>query len=108
MSDKQVINTGDEKQVKKRKTKFQLVRENELEELKTILATGAGIKFFSRMLERCHMFATLSHLDPQQMAVQSGQRDLGLWLIQEIEAAEPNGYVKLVNERVKRNDNGTK
>jgi hypothetical protein len=103
MSEETVIDTGDKSQVKKRKTKFQMQRENELEELKQILATTAGVKFFSRMLERCHMFATLSHLEPQQMAVHSGQRDLGLWLIQEIEAAETNGYLKLVSDRVKRN-----
>lgn len=56
-TDKQ-YNAADEKAVKSCVTKEQLERLQELEDLKVILATAAGVRFFKRFFEEGRLFHT--------------------------------------------------
>lgn len=95
------FDVGDAKKVKKRKKKHQLVRERELEEIKQLLSTSYGRRFLWRVLTQCGMFKTLSVHTEHEMSIQSGKRDMGLWLVNEINDADKNGYIKLIQEDLK-------
>jgi len=103
---KEEVNVGDEKQVKKRKKSVKLIRENELEEIRQILAFPFGRRFLGRLLGRCHLNHTVSHHNSLDAARLSGERDVGLWLLDEINTADKRGYIKLVLEAEKREIDG--
>ena len=106
MSDDAPVDVGDEKQVDKKKKKYELVRERELEEIRQLLYVSWGRGFLSRMLSEAKVFHSISHHDTHSMATLSGRRDLGLWVISEVEAAAPNGYCKLMHENERRDNYG--
>jgi len=93
---------GDERQVKSSKQKHKLRRENELEEIRQILGVPWGRGFLNRILDHCHIFHSISGRDPMDMSRMSGGRDEGLWILEEIYQADPNGYMKLIQEKRKR------
>ena len=47
------------------------------------------------------MFQTLSGYTELSMAIKSGKRDMGLWIVNEINEADKNGYIKLIQEDLK-------
>ena len=96
---------GEKKQVQHRKTKAKLLAERELEELRWLLNHPGGRWFLWRLLEKCGLYETLSVYDPHTMAIKSGQRDIGLWVIGEIERANTKGYLLLMNESKDRDRN---
>ena len=95
------VNVGDEKQVKQYKKKYQLNREREREEIRELIRSSFGRRFLWRILTQCKIFSTTSHHNPHLMAVASGSRDVGLWLLKEINEADGEGYIKLVRENQK-------
>lgn len=99
------VDISDPKQVKKRKTKQQLVRERELVEMRDLVETSGGKGFLWRLLSRCHMFHTISNRDSSEMSRQSGERDVGLWIIAELDQADKSAYIKLYKENQER-ENG--
>ena len=107
MPETQVYDTGDAVVVKKRKKKVDITRERELSEVRELIKTKWGRGFLHRLLVQCHTSRSISHHDSQQMAILSGQRDIGLWIQREIETADPHGYVKLLQENLDRELEGT-
>lgn len=99
------INVGEEKKVKKSIKKHKLIRENELDDLNKVLNTSFGQRMLWRILERCHLSHSISHRDPLDMSRVSGERDVGLWLLNEIISADKNGYIKLMINATKRENN---
>lgn len=93
-----IYDAGDEKQVRKRKTKDQLKREQQLVELKAILDTRFGRDLLWRMLERCSVFKTTFSSEPLTMAFNEGKRQIGLWLLKEINEAQPKAYSLMTQE----------
>jgi len=89
---------GDVKQVRKRRTKAKIRRDNELEDIRVILNTPQGRRFLWRVISECGIFQTSSHASPHGMAIKSGGKDKGLWLLSEINEADKNGYLKLIQE----------
>jgi hypothetical protein len=100
----EIIDVGDKKQVEKGKRSEKIGRERELWEIQELLKTNFGKGFIWRILEKCHMSHTISHHDSLQMARMSGERDIGLWLINELRKANPNAYIELIKEQQKRDD----
>ena len=100
----EIQDVGDPKQVRKRRTKVQIRRERELHEIREILNTSFGKGFIWRILEKCHMFHTTSHHEALSMARMSGERDVGLWLLDELDQSNPNAYIMLIREQQKRDD----
>jgi len=100
--EKTPTDVGDEKQVKKKKVKYNLERENQLEEVRRILDTPFGRGFIWRILSHCNVFHSISRHDALAAAAASGGRDVGLWILKEVEQADRNGFMKLVQEDQKR------
>lgn len=92
------FDVGDPVQVKERKTKAQLARDNELNELKELLARKQFRVWLWKLLEKTKIFNTISYLDAHEMAIHSGQRDVGLWVLADILAADPEALVKMTKE----------
>lgn len=91
MTEEERYDAGDEVKVKKRKTKAQLERERQVEELREILSTKGGRYFVWRILTYCNLYKTLSWADAHQMAILSGMRDVGLYTVGEINEVDPSG-----------------
>lgn len=98
-NDAQEYDSGDEAQVKGRKTKAQLRREREIEELRAILATHGGRAFIWRLLAQCGVYRQ-SFTGNSTTFFNEGKRDIGVWLIGELEACDPKAYAKLILEGI--------
>ena len=97
---------GDQTQVKKRKTKAQLEKERCQEELRQLLSHKANRYFLWRLLSECGLYRSTS-VDPHSMAIMSGKRDIGIWLITEMFNADENAFSRMQLEakrREKEND----
>ena len=100
-----MTNSGNDQEVTKRKTKAQLERERQLEELRVLLSSSGGRYFMWRILSKCRVFDTLSVHDPHTMAIYSGMRDIGLWLLSEIEETDKDFFTSMYKEgKVRDND----
>jgi|TARA_R110000824_G_scaffold20891_2_gene78308 hypothetical protein len=99
--DKEVYDTSDEKQVKKRKKQRDLRRETELYELEKILSTYEGRSFLWRLIAFCGIYeAGVTH--ELETFRQLGKRDIGLWLLAEIDQANPKAIPVMTQEEVTR------
>lgn len=94
----------EERIVKKRKTKFQVKREREIEEFRQMLQSPSARAFVWRLLSYCGVFQSLSVLDPHSMAIRSGLRDAGLWVMSEIFDTDPKLFT-LMQSEAKERDN---
>jgi|TARA_Y100000310_G_scaffold171987_2_gene172114 hypothetical protein len=102
--DKEPTDVGDDTQVKKRKTKAQLRREHEQEELRQLLSTPGGRYFLWRLLDYCKLFHTISSNNSIDMALLSGRRDAGLWVFAEIMETAPNTWTIMKEEANQREE----
>lgn len=96
--------TGDEEVVGQKKKKFQLRADQEREELAKLFASPGAPAFFWRLLSECQMFHTTSRGDPHSMAIASGRRDVGLWLLSKLLEANPRAYELMLADDKERND----
>ena len=80
---------GDEEQVKTRKTRAQLAKETEIEELRKLMKNKRARRLVWELLEYCTVFHSFGEMEPHQMAIASGRRDAGLWLLDRILAVDP-------------------
>lgn len=102
MSELEPYDTGEETQVKQKKTKAQLNREREIEALRNILSTYDGRAFLWRLLEECGIY-TSSFTGNSTTFFNEGKRHVGLWTLNEIMDVNPNLYQQMRVEAVERN-----
>lgn len=95
MSGPLVRNASDEVQVKDAKIKVKMGREQEVNDLKFILATEQGRRFMWRYLEMCGVYRT-SFTGSSETYFLEGQRNIGLKLIADIVEADPDAYLKMI------------
>jgi hypothetical protein len=100
----QLVDVGDEQQVGVRKRKVQIRRERELVEVRNLLSTVPGRGFLYRLLDQCGVFHPSSYYSEIDLSRQAGMRDTGLWVIGEIEAADKDGFIKIIREKQKREE----
>jgi len=92
-----VRNASDEGQIKDAKIKVQLSREQEVNDLKFILATEQGRRFLWRTLEMCGVYRS-SFTASSETYFLEGQRNIGLKLLSEITDIDPDSYLKMIKE----------
>jgi hypothetical protein len=83
-----VDNATDEAQIDDAKRRAKLDRDQELADLRAVLALPAGARFLWRFLSRCHLFE-LSLRAGEASAFLEGERNIGLFLLAECELARP-------------------
>lgn len=92
---------GDPSDVKKRKTKAQLRKEREREELRQILETYGGRAYVWRLLEKCGVYK-ISMTGNSYTFFNEGKREVGLEVLAEVFDANPNVYTLMRQEAVER------
>ena len=75
-----------------------LEREIELKQLAQILADEGCRDFLWRLLSRCHVFQTSYDRNFGDMARKEGERDVGLWLLNEITEADGAAFVTMMQK----------
>ena len=98
---KKPLDVGDEKQVKERKTKLDLVREREVAEFRIILETEAGRAFVWRMLSYCRIMHR-PITDPLETFRQLGHGDVGDWLLKEVFTSDIGAFTLMMQEDQER------
>ncbi len=101
MAEEEKIDVGDPKQVKKRKTKAQLVQEEQAEQLRGILATYGGRAFIWRLLSSCGMHHAAVG-GTNDVFRSEGRRDVGLELEEEVWTVHPEMYILMMNDAISR------
>ena len=92
------MDTGDVKDVKKKKTKAQLRRLKENEWLKDILSKPGGRDFIWRLLTACGVYDTSFTGDAPHTFFNEGKRQIGLWVLTEIDAADKRSILLIHEE----------
>lgn len=98
--------TSDASQVKSKRRKAQLAAEREQEELKALLERPDFRYLAWKLLEYCRMFHTTSAGDATEIAVHSGLRDPGIWLLAQIMEADSSALGKMHDEAKEREKDG--
>ena len=94
---------GDEGQVKKKKTKSQIHREQNKEDLKEILSSVGGRRFLWKLLEECGVYK-ISFTGDNYTIFNEGKRQIGLRLIEDIFNAFPWAYAEMRLEATQRKE----
>ena len=90
-------NVADQKQVKEQKQKEKDIRKTELDDVKSILSTEHGRRFFFRYLSICGVFKS-SFTGSSETYFLEGRRDVGLRLLADINESNPKAYAALMEE----------
>ena len=88
---------SDPAQVKEAAQKVKYGREQELNDVKAILATKEGLRFMWRYLTECGIFKT-SMTGSSQTFFLEGRRDIGLRLLADVNEADPEAYFRMLSE----------
>jgi len=99
-----VKNAASEKQVKKAETRELSKREMELNDLRIVLGSVRGRRVFWRLLEHCKVFGTV--WEPSaKIHYNSGQQDVGHFLMSEIVQADERYLFDMMRENKKEKEN---
>lgn len=99
-----VKNAADKAQVKAAEYKQKRGRERELDDVRSVLSSAEGRRFVWRYLGEAGVFKTSFHGNLETF-INEGQRMIGLKLLSDINEANPNAYVQMLEEsRRSQND----
>ena len=90
-------NASDDKKVKEAKKSNKETRDIELNDLKVVLGTESGRRAIWRILERCGIYRS-SFTGNSQTFMLEGERNIGLFLLTEIEEADQDAMFKMMKE----------
>ncbi len=90
-------NAADRSQVKQAEYKQKRSRENELDDVRHVLSTPNGRRFFWRYLSECGVFKT-SFDGSSRTYFNEGERNVGLKLMADVNDADPEAYVTMLLE----------
>lgn len=73
-------------------------RQQEVEDIKWLMAHPAGRRLAVRVLERTGNRRTSFHTNGSTMAFNEGRRDVGLWFEGELLEVTPDAFLKMLKE----------
>ena len=91
------FNASDEKSVKSAKQKDKNIRDTELEDIRLLLSKQWGRRLVWRLLEQTGMYRT-SFTGNSTTFFNEGQRNIGLWLVDEVLLADAEMYLLMIKE----------
>ena len=95
------FNASDEKSVKSAKQKDKNIRDTELEDIRLLLSKQWGRRLVWRLLEQTGMYRT-SFTGNSTTFFNEGQRNIGLWLVDEVWLADAEMYLLMIKENNKQ------
>lgn len=91
---------SDPKDVQKAHRKVKSQRDIEIEEWRVVLATEAGRNVMKRVLAQTKFLGNGMFTGNSKTFYNIGQRDIGLWIYQEIIEASPRAYVSMIEDDI--------
>ncbi len=95
------MNAADEKQVKDAQEKQRAERELELNDLRFLLSTPEGVRFFRRMFKFNHMEAADLFTGNSQTFFNLGERQFALKYWNDVKAADMKAFVEIITGGLK-------
>jgi hypothetical protein len=74
-------------------------RRKEIEDIKWLMAHKAGRRLAWRLLERAGVYRTSFNNSGSITAFNEGQRNMGLFLLAELQEIAPDNYLAMIKER---------
>lgn len=96
---------GDEAQVRRRKTKAELLQEQQDADLCAVLSSAHGLRFFRRLLEATGVYQDSFNANALAMANNEGRRKVGLFVVNEITRVCPEKYLEILTLNQKEASN---
>jgi len=96
-----MIDAGDEKEVKKGKSKDKLRDELEVEQFRVVLQTYEGRAFMWRLISCCGLYDS-AYGETNDVFRAEGKRDIALWVINEMLRSYKSAYTLMRDEAVSR------
>jgi len=95
-----VLNAADAKQVKEAGKSVKDQRKREIDDIRNVLSGFSGRRFFWRVLSECGLFRISHEIGgkPEDTIFREGKRNIGLFLLNDMNEADPDAYLKMVNE----------
>lgn len=97
-----VKNAADEEQVASAGARERDRRKEELADLRLVLAQPGGRRVLWRLLERCGVFSPTFDPDAGRAAFLEGHRNVGLWVLADIQEAAPDAFLAMIAESRRR------
>ena len=98
MAEKALVkNAADPEQVEQARQKVESANDKRLNDVREVLNTRRGRRFFWRYLEICGVFKT-SNASEHQIFYNEGMRNIGLQLLADVNEAAPNAYLLMLKE----------
>jgi hypothetical protein len=98
VSEKAIVkNAADEEQVKKAKSKVESRNDRRLNDVREVLNTKRGRRWYWSMMKFCRIFET-SNADEHQIFYNEGMRNVGLKLLADVNEAAPEAYLVMLRE----------
>ena len=94
-----MADVGDAKQVKDKKTRAQIIRDDEIRDFHRLLKDSAFRAVLWRFLEMCNIYDSAPQV---QMERFEGRRDIGLRIMEEIFTVNPEAYTLIRSEAESR------
>ena len=98
-----VKNAADQQQVRAAGQKERFRRKDELEDVQFLLSTLQGRRVLWRLLDYCGVFRSI-YTQSSQIYYNSGQQDIGHFLMAEIAEADQAGFLKMMQEHYVKKD----
>jgi hypothetical protein len=92
-----VKNAADPDQVQQAKEISESLNDRRINDIREVLSTKRGRRFFWRYLEICGIFKT-SNADSSQIFFNEGMRNVGLMLLADVNEAAPDAYLLMLRE----------
>ena len=94
---KKDYNPSSKEDVKQAQQRDKLRRETELDDLKKIISNNSGRRAIWRILEQAGLYRT-SFTGNSTTFFNEGQRNMGLWLLNEVVSADKQHYLSMIEE----------
>jgi hypothetical protein len=89
-------NAADEQQVKEATRLGRRTREKELDDVRAVLDTGAGLRFVWRILNEAGVFMTSFTGEAPSTFFNEGRREMGLRVLADLIDAKPDAYLQMI------------
>jgi hypothetical protein len=99
-----VRSASDEQQVKRAALQVEIDRKEFYADLRTVMGSRAGRNVMWRWLEQCGLFESITE-QSSAIYVKSGRRDVGLWLLAQLNEVDPELYFTMAREAAKMDAN---
>lgn len=100
-----IKNAADPAQIKEAVRKEKSARFKELEDVKSILSTKAGRRFYYRYMKECGVFRISYTGNGSETFFNEGQRNVGLKFLADINDADPEIYATMIKENQEEKPN---